>query len=224
MLSDKELIHIYKKTDTSKSVGLDVNYGTYETDADFVLMFEGSASVLDWMLDLFAFRIPYKNKSMFYIVHSGFCVAWKSANDFFLNMIKEKIAEWKEQSIEKTVHIIGHSLGAAIATLCMEDVIFNYKELHGKLNLVTYGCPRVYGIFNHKKIVKRFKEASRVMRYVNGCDMVPAIPFFPSFMHICKATKVGEKWSLKRFFKHAFTDHGPSEYRDALDIYYPDSL
>ena len=76
-----------------------------------------------------------------------------------------------------TLHIIGHSLGGAAATILAEALIGT-----SSIKLYTYGAPRA-GLDSHAQVVTAGLGARNVFRVYHDTDVVPMLPIFP-FCHI----------------------------------------
>jgi predicted lipase len=169
-----------------KTIGDDTQYLIHETEDEYIIAFYGSNSDADWKNNFNFFKKPYKNMQVPFHVHRGFLKAWKLINDYFITAVKD---------VSKPITIVGHSYGGAIATLCMEDIWFNYPEKRVDLKLVTFGAPRVIGWYNYRKIEERWANATL---YSNTFDSVSHVPFFlMGFRHVKKLTVVGKSKSLK---------------------------
>jgi hypothetical protein len=89
-------------------------------------------------------------------VHSGFATAFES--------VRADVERWIEQFGGNSAPVVvGHSLGAALATLAMSR--WRAKRL------VTFGCPRV----GDQQFVATINIAACV-RYVDCCDIVCTVP------------------------------------------------
>lgn len=107
-------------------------------------------------------------------VHAGFANAWRSVRA----SVGHVLATLGLQKIVAT----GHSLGAAIATLCA----FDFPEMQ----LVTFGCPRV----GDEAFVREFKRrGSEACRVTTLHDIVPHVPFCGgelAYAHVCGASVI----------------------------------
>jgi len=163
-----------------QTVGDDTQYLILDTPDEFVIAFYGTNSLCDLKNDFLFPKNPYKTMSIPFKAHRGFLRAWKACDDFFMDLVKD---------VNKPITIVGHSYGGAIATLCMEDVWFNYPEKRNTLKMVTYGAPRVIGWKNHNQIAERWEKSTM---YCNELDVVCHVPFFfMGFRHVHRLTK---KW------------------------------
>jgi predicted lipase len=203
-------IDIFLHPQQWQTIGDDTQYLIKETDDEFIIAFYGSNSDADWKTNFNFFKKPYKNMEVPFHVHRGFLKVWKLINDFFLDLVKD---------VEKPITIVGHSYGAAVATLCMEDIWFNYPKKRDTLKLVTFGSPRVIGWYNYRKIKERWNNSSI---YENRLDLVTHVPFaFMGFRHVQKITKIGrDKPFLQRL--RIINNHMIPAYEQALRDYFQD--
>ena len=173
-----------------KTIGDDTQYLIHETEDEYVIAFYGSNSKADWKNN-FAFRKkPYKNMPVPFSAHRGFLKAWKLINDHFISLVKD---------VSKPITVIGHSYGGAIATLCMEDLWFNYPEKRAGLKLITYGSPRIIGWKNYRRIKDRWENSTI---YSNRIDLVSCLPpFMFGYRHVKKRTFINKDKLIKQFFK-----------------------
>jgi len=117
-------------------------------------------------------------------VHNGFHSAYQSIKNELLVQIKDK----------EEVFIVGHSLGAALATLAALHIRYVYPS--HKLNLITLGCPKVGD--------SGFCQACNTIgfthkRLVNGHDIVPKLPPLPpSYEHHIDPVKIGSRSRIPR--------------------------
>lgn len=73
------------------------------------------------------------------------------------------------------VLVTGHSLGGALATLCAVDFIRNVPGMAGKMDLYTFGCPRV-GTPAWADYVHNLIPGDNYSRVTHANDMVPHTP------------------------------------------------
>jgi hypothetical protein len=122
-------------------------------------------------------------------VHLGFYGAWKALHQPVLDTVSKAGLD-----ITKPKVITGHSLGAAIATLC-------WAELDG--DLMTFASPRVGD--------PEFGTAlwnGQTVRIVNAPDIVPDVPTDPPFRHGGQEITVhGAGSPLDRATAHALTSY-----------------
>lgn len=214
MMTDKELLYLFRKTDDNITWGKDIQLFRITIEDEgiktLVLGFSGSNSAEDWKNDFSFFKKPYKDMKKTYYAHGGFISAWKSCNDLVLESVKTAVTlEGVSQ-----IYVLGHSFGAAMATLCGEDIWFNFPDYRDKIRVVVWGCPRVYSAFCIKNVKDHLPNYTR---YENNCDIVPHVPFaWMLFKHLGKKVHIGDrKYSFFAFLsnmKEAFHDHSTSQY------------
>lgn len=200
MKKHSELAQIFIENAHWETIGDDTQYRILYEEDEVVIAFYGSNSEADWKNNFNFLKTPYKNMPTKFYVHRGFLGAWKLINDFFLELVRD---------IDRPITIIGHSYGAAIATLCMEDLYFNYPEKRDKLRLVTFGSPRIVGFWNFRKVKERWNNTSV---YNNALDIVTRVPFvWMGFRHVKKMTRLKNKSWL-----HFIRNHEISEYKKEI--------
>jgi len=126
----------------------------HKASRQVVVAFRGSDDWKDWKANLKFLKVktPFNRE-----VHSGFQASYDT--------IREGLESYLDQLVGWDLYCTGHSLGAAMATLCCVQSGTKFKEV------VTFGCPRVYGSNNPINLSKY-----NVVRYVNKSDIVCRIP------------------------------------------------
>lgn len=170
--------------------------------------FEGSDSLTDYKYNFSFFPVkrPYKNMEDVYYVHSGFATLYHIARDDIHNKFL------MTKGVKKIV-ILGHSLGAALATLCYADFKWHkeHEEKYKNLEIIgfTAGCPRVGWLFGFKNFKK---YTTGLIRLVNNNDMIPRLPFkIFGYRHVGEERILGkrDRWPLKA---SAIYHHIPKSY------------
>lgn len=129
-----------------------------------LIIFRGTDSPENWKNNfLFCKKtIPYNNKNTKIRVHSGFLRGYQS--------VRSKIQGKIPQGICKIL-ITGHSLGAALGTLCAVDLQYNFKN--ADIEVFLFGCPAV----GNKAFVRSYnKRVFKTLRITNGNDIVTKLP------------------------------------------------
>ena len=130
-------------------------------DNQLVICFRGTEpdQLTDVLADLKAWRKPSKEKGL---VHYGFV----EALDKVFPTI-EYLLESMDISLEKPLKVVctGHSLGAALATLCASRI-----DAH---ELYTFGSPRVG---NRDFVNELVNDGIKHYRFVNNNDIVTKVP------------------------------------------------
>jgi predicted lipase len=160
----------------------------------YVVSFRGTTSLQDWLIDL-----DFEKNDQG--IHRG-----------FYDAVSPLIPKIKDYIIGYPVIFTGHSLGAALTTISL----FKTIGATTSSSLVTFGSPRV-GDALFAKTVQR--EASLVLRYVHGEDIVPTVPMEDlGFQHVGDAIQLKQMpRPLINFFcpRHIF-DHVPTNYSERL--------
>ncbi|MFY4777290.1 lipase family protein [Metabacillus sp. RGM 3146] len=134
-----------------------------ESDQCAVISFRGTQSDPDWIADANIGQTvyPYADAGK---VHKGFLSIYESCRETVMEALKAVPSH-------KQLLITGHSLGAALATLCALDVYEN-TDFPSPL-MYTFGGPRV----GDQSFVNVFQQtAIQYLRFVNLSDLVPLLP------------------------------------------------
>ncbi|OQE10385.1 hypothetical protein PENVUL_c004G00876 [Penicillium vulpinum] len=154
-------------TDTAGFIAVD------HTNAAIVLSFRGSYSIRNWITDVtFIYTNPGLCKGCF--AELGFWSSWKLVRDDVMKELKEAVA----QNPSYELVVVGHSLGAAVATLAAAD-------LRGKgypsAKLYAYASPRVA----NKALAKYITAQGNNYRFTHTNDPVPKLPLLAmGYVHI----------------------------------------
>ena len=153
-------------------------------------------------------RYPYKGRNRSEsLIHRGFTAAYFSVRDQLHDYITGRRIT--------AVTVTGHSLGGALATLCAVDLQYNFPNLT-RLEIYTFGAPRV----GNSGFSDAYNErVPRSYRFVNGMDIVPALPRWwqGRYAHVAQEVRIGQRIKL-RFLRSRFKDHGIAEYLEALTL------
>lgn len=109
---------------------------------------------------------PFKVHSGFYEIYKGLEIETSGETWDFADTVRMDAAG------EDTLHLIGHSLGGALATLAGLDAADAHPEHAGQLNLVTFGAPRVGDV----AATRLGATIGSAVRVCNVVDMVPTTP------------------------------------------------
>jgi hypothetical protein len=195
----------YKTIDPSKDVELSIGI----KDRTLYIGFLGSVSAKDWIHNFMFWKKPYKQMKRTFFVHAGFLKIYKICRDDILLFVSTRKSEFD------SIHISGHSLGAAIATLCYEDMAY-LKEIGTvtvPVSCLVTGSPRVFGLLGSRLVKQR---CAGIVRLVNGNDIVPKLaPVWMLYTHIVPAIKKG-KTSLLPMSSLVYA-HDTEAYRGFLD-------
>lgn len=149
-------------------------------DVEVCYVFRGSDELVDWVKNLkFTRRVALKDAtgSRFGRVHRGFLEAAEPVAGDVAQRVRELIAEHPT----RTVHGVGHSLGAACAALV---AITHLRARRPRLTL--FGCPRI----GNKRFAREFNFVlgDRTIAVRNNNDIVTLSPFWNR--------TIGRQWYL----------------------------
>jgi len=191
------------------------------TNDDFaVLAFRGTevAKVVDMKTDAIAGKLTTIQGE----VHKGFANAYASVE-------AEIEKQLKTLSGDLPLYITGHSLGAALATVCTQKLEYKASFQDQIAACYTFGSPRV----GDSHFNRAFKAP--IYRMTNTTDIVTVVPLLAmGYIHVGDPRFLGRKPGdfyrgiplVRRFFYFLFTvfklfsplvgDHAISEYRRKL--------
>ena len=131
-------------------------------------------------------------------------------------LFREKVIEYVDMHPEKEVHVVGHSLGGALATLASFDIA---SSLNREVNTVTFGAPRV-GTSDFRNA---FDELTiNLFRVVVANDPIARVPgMLIPYEHVGQLIQIDESGDMFEpsdintailFTKRDFTNHYKSSY------------
>jgi hypothetical protein len=135
-----------------------------ESPQEIIIAFRGTSSTTNWLSDINAVQKKFKYLKEDCLTHRGFTDIYSSARDGIT-------AALGKLSPDKTLYITGHSLGAALATLCAADIASN--TAYSAPRLYTYGSPRV-GDPAFANAFGKYVRSS--LRFANLFDVVTYAP------------------------------------------------
>ncbi|KAJ2716412.1 hypothetical protein H4R19_000671 [Coemansia spiralis] len=149
------------------------------------VVFRGTTHVIDAVTDAQAIQVPWPRDGA--MVHAGFLLAYQAARPTIIAALDA--AQHNASLAGYSLHFIGHSLGAAQATLAYMD--FHQQQQQARpqkgfpvrWQLATLGAPRV-GNTEFARLLTQTVEPpdtdsvadENVLRVVHESDMVPHFP------------------------------------------------
>lgn len=135
------------------------------------IVFECSREKEDWKVNFSFPAKPYKRMTQVWFAHGGFLEKYKEIRDILFQQIEQF-------GKNKYYFILGYSHGGGLATLLIEDMIFNGYNAYAHV----FGSPRVVWGFLPKEVKSRFV----MTRHCNRGDIVTHLPFlFMGFRDAC---------------------------------------
>jgi predicted lipase len=197
-------------------------------DNTIYIVWRGSSSKKDFQNDASIDKVPFVEKGE--KVHIGFKTCWDAVKDDTYKALDIALKNLgQEHSIDNIV-VCGHSLGAAISTLCAYEIYSIYKS--NKIICCTIGSPRV----GNKTFKENFdKSPIESLRIVNNLDVVTRAPSI-GYHHVNTELRIDSEGKIKKwmidwqrvgeYFKAVFTgktakDHMTSNYISALNKWNP---
>lgn len=144
-----------------------------DVDQQIIISFRGTEDLRNWITDLNAFSkadmvLPFCEGQTKVFLHSGFFNAYMSVRDQMLQILSElDIIKPNYQ-----VYVIGHSLGAAVATIAALDLTCGAQPYHGKPVVYNYGSPRV----GDASFATLAAQNVPMYRSTHWQDIVPHVP------------------------------------------------
>lgn len=139
-----------------------------------MLAFRGSYSVRNWVTDAtFLPKNPDLCKGCY--AETGFWDSWANVRDEILEQVKTAVS----QNPDYELVVVGHSLGAAIATLAAADI--RGRTEYPFPTLYAYASPRVG---NHA-LAQYITDQGRNYRFTHADDPVPKLPLLVmGYVHV----------------------------------------
>jgi triacylglycerol lipase len=184
-------------------------YRSRETDTIHVI-FKGTDSIWDTKTNVFIMPTKYPYAKGY--VHTGYLEHYQSIRaDVFDYIFKETLAHYPKPL---TIHIAGHSMGGALASLMGLDC----SELlpRHKINVYTYGAPPFCDDKFSKSFHKHYPRL-QVNRVIHKDDIVPHVPL--PWKHPTSSNKQGiiiDHRLKHAYLPHALKYHSMSSYIQGL--------
>lgn len=190
-------LHVFQ----SKITGAYCNIGI-DFNKNLIICFKGTELKLNDILSDLLFKkmvIPYNNMTNKKIkVHSGFLLQYLSLRKEIHNFL----LSFQDYG---NIYITGHSLGAALATLCILDIEYNFN-LSALITCKIFGTPRIGNKYFKKSFENRmFSFKHFFLSYQNVNDIITKLPLkIMGFKHVDKIIKIGK---LRWWFPFSIKQH-----------------
>lgn len=187
-------------------------FGIFIIGKTMIVSFKGSSNLQDFCTDINFIQTEFKTlPDIKGKVHQGSYNTLFDKNRYLF--IIKKIKEYS--IIVDNINITGHSLGGLTGTIfyaILKQVQLKELGVEKKLDLYTYGCPRVGNSAFTKNIICK--------RIVNKFDIVTCLPFPFFYNHPTQKIQLGRSsiFDIFNIFRYNITDHQMNDYYKSLII------
>lgn len=194
-----ELIHDIVEVDN-------LVYGIFHTEEYIVISFKGTSTFEDVISDITVIQIDDKY-SIPGKIHKGFhdMILGNNVCEDINNSINKLILDNDKIHV---IYITGHSMGASISSIMYAYLKVNTKI---KLELITYGCPKV-----GNKQFSKTSDKTNTIRVINGNDLITKVPYslygFLNYVHPQNRLDIGKKTTCF----YSIEDHHILNYYNSL--------
>lgn len=166
----------------------------------WIIGFKGTDSKSDGVKDLETvprseFKTNRNKGSEKALIHRGFCSLYAPGK---YNKLAKEIFKFVNARIEKNeiekLYLTGHSLGGALAQLCLYDLMISFKKVMPNTTCITFGAPVVGNdyfvddfVSRHKELRGTYKKDLQYINVSNKSDMVPYLPTPPLFFAVAES-------------------------------------
>ena len=172
-----------KKSDTQGFVAI--------KDKSIYIVWRGSSSKKDFQNDASIDKVPFIQEGE--KVHIGFKSSWDAVKDETYKSFEKALSTLGGEGEVDNIIVCGHSLGAAVSTLCAYEIYSIYKS--NKIICCTIGSPRV----GNKVFKQNFDKSSiESLRIVHNNDVVTHSPYI-GYYHVNQMLRIDSEGNIKKF-------------------------
>lgn len=155
---------------------------------DNIIVFRGTMNPKEWIANFQARQSDYpRSRQIQGRVHTGFLRLYQQ----LAGQVRQ-VADQLNPNLP--CYVAGHSLGGALATLAVADLVTNYANLANQLYLYTYASPRV----GNEAFATSMRDAvPNSYRVLNFSDVVPMVP--PMELSRDRYTHIGQDWMFLNY-------------------------
>ena len=196
-------------------------------DKSIYIVWRGSSSKKDFQNDASIDKVPFIGDGE--KVHIGFKSSWEAVKDQTYEALDKALKTLGGEDKIDNIIVCGHSLGAAVATLCAYNLSHVFTDT--TIECCTIGSPRVGN--------KTFKEnydsrKIKTLRIVHNHDLVTRSPNI-GYYHVNHMLRIDDEGNIKKYMidwerawnyiKSVFTgntikDHMTASYISSLKKWY----
>jgi triacylglycerol lipase len=209
----EKVLYAYEKNQQDVSIKVKVPFGfivskTLNTNTDLYICFRGTRGAQEWEKDA---KVPLTQCSFLVDekitnikVHEGFQEVYTNPNnvDESLGSLQSQVLDFLKNSVPNyysNLWVTGHSLGAALATLAIADIVTNVNYPGAKM--YNFASPLVgnqaFVVFFKSNIGTSKCDGNNNIntcswRVVNTNDLVPKVPDIFGYAHVngCSGTSI----------------------------------
>jgi hypothetical protein len=176
------------------------------SDTNNIIALRGTQTGNEWLGNLSARQVSLRPRQPQYgRVHRGFQATYER----IITQIKRAVPQLNPAL---PLYITGHSLGGAVAMLTAADLIFSNDISANRVQVYTYGSPRV----GDPTFVQYYNGlVPRTFRVVNLADSVPITP--PESFQSDTFQHAGQEWSYLSQLGSFAANHETDTYKTAID-------
>lgn len=163
--------------------------------SDTFVCIRGTHFLSEWLRDFDLPLVPYRFRANAGLVHMGFQAIYETIQRSIVRLV---------QGQPTTVTVVGHSLGAALATLCaLDDAVAAAAGGRVPAHVFPIASPRV----GDGDFAWTFDNLSKdCIRIVNKPDLVPHLPLPVGYQHVGTAAVINSCLTLDLPFAHGLCE------------------
>jgi triacylglycerol lipase len=165
------------------------------TDTDAFVCIRGTHFFTDWLKNADLPLVTYRFRAQAGLAHMGFQAVYETIRQSILDLV----ANARRQSLT----ILGHSLGAALATICALDESLPAAANRPADHVVPIASPRVGNETFRDVFNGMFPDCIRI---VNKPDLVPHLPLPIGYLHVSTAAVIDSGATLDLGFAHGLCE------------------
>jgi len=164
-------------------------------DRQVFVCFRGTHFLSDWIEDADLPLVDFRFRPNAGLAHMGFQAVYETVQQSILNLL--------QTTRTQSVTVLGHSLGAALATICALD--------QGIAAIIGQPPTRVFPIASPRVGDEAFRNAfddklPDCTRIVNKPDIVPRLPLPIGYRHVGVAAVINSGFTLDLNFAHSLCE------------------
>jgi len=164
IISDTTLVRTFAYDSTRLYLYIAVNHRLRE----IITAFRGTVDTEGWLVDFKFIRVEFPEFGPGVSVHTGFLQSHVAGRDVVHSEVSALVDKYPDYGL----HVVGHSMGAALASLQAQAMARSFPS--HTVKLTSYGLPRI-GNQAYADMVDSLANLDRV-RFVHYTDPIPHSP------------------------------------------------